>query len=52
MFGFTLCGTVPFSAMNLEACNWDNKNGYLHDINIEVNTPKKIVATVHNAQKI
>ena len=24
--------------------------GYLHEINIEVNTPEKFVATVHNAQ--
>ena len=28
------------------------KIGYLHDINIEVNTQKNLVATEHNAQKI
>ena len=44
---------VFFQCYRFISMELGQKIGYHHDINIEVNTPKKnFVATVHNAQKI
>ena len=37
----TLCGTVSFQCYGFRSMQLGQKIGYLHDINIEVNTPKK-----------